>query len=78
MYVVGSSLDTVYQYALSTAWDVSTASYDSVSLSVSSQDILRRLDLIPMELKCIFLGLGLMIMSFSTHCTAWIYLQQVR
>ena len=38
MYVVGSALDTVYQYSLSTAWDVSTASYDSVSLSVSSQD----------------------------------------
>jgi DNA-binding beta-propeller fold protein YncE len=38
MYTVGTSNDTVYQYSLSTAYDVSTASYDSVSFSVSSQD----------------------------------------
>ena len=37
MYVVGFSNDTVYQYTLSTAWDVSTASYDSLSFSVTSQ-----------------------------------------
>ena len=37
MYVSGSSSDAVYQYTLSTAWDVSTSSYDSVSLSVSGQ-----------------------------------------
>ena len=38
IYGVGSVTDTVYQYSLSTAWDLSTASYDSVSLSVSAQD----------------------------------------
>lgn len=38
MYVVGTTSDTVFQYTLSTAWDLSTASYDSVSFSVSSQD----------------------------------------
>jgi len=38
MYVVGRANDSVYQYILSTAWDVSTASYDSVSFSVASQD----------------------------------------
>jgi sugar lactone lactonase YvrE len=38
MYIVGTSSDTVYQYSLSTAWDVSSASYDSVSLNVSSLD----------------------------------------
>ena len=37
MYVMGSANDTVYQYSL-TAWDLSTASYDSVSFSVASQD----------------------------------------
>jgi DNA-binding beta-propeller fold protein YncE len=37
MYAVGIVNDAVYQYSLSTAWDVSTASYDSVSFSVSSQ-----------------------------------------
>ena len=38
MYVVDAGNDSIYQYTLSTAWDISTASYDSVSLSVSSQD----------------------------------------
>ena len=38
MYVVGLVNDTVYQYTLSTAWDISTASYSSKSFSVASQD----------------------------------------
>lgn len=38
MYVVGNNTDNVYQYSLSTAWDVSTASYDGISFSVNSQD----------------------------------------
>lgn len=38
LYIVAYSNDAVYQYSLSTAWDISTASYDSVSLSVISQD----------------------------------------
>jgi len=38
MYYLGLNTDTVYQYTLSTAWDVSTASYDSVSFSFNSQD----------------------------------------
>ena len=38
VYVLSTSAsDAVYQYSLSTAWDVSTASYDSVSLSVATQ-----------------------------------------
>jgi len=36
MYVVGSSTDAIYQYNLSTAWNVSTAVYNS-SFSISSQ-----------------------------------------
>jgi 6-phosphogluconolactonase (cycloisomerase 2 family) len=39
VYAIGFATDAVYQYSLSTAWDISTASYDSVSLSVSSQDL---------------------------------------
>ena len=38
LYVVGASSDSVHQYSLSTAYDLSTASYDSVSFSFSSQD----------------------------------------
>ena len=37
MYICGDNSDSVYQYSLSTAFDVSTASYDSVSLDVSSE-----------------------------------------
>jgi len=37
MYVVGSTLDTVHQYTLSTAWDVSTATYSTKSFSVTTQ-----------------------------------------
>jgi|11BtaG_2_1085332.scaffolds.fasta_scaffold00379_5 DNA-binding beta-propeller fold protein YncE len=38
MYVVGNSTDKIFEYDLSTAFDLSTASYNSVNLSVSSQD----------------------------------------
>lgn len=37
MYIGGQVNDTLYQYTLSTPWDVSTASYDSVSFDCSSQ-----------------------------------------
>ena len=41
MYITGgtyTTTDKTEQYTLSTAWDISTASYDSVSLDHSSQD----------------------------------------
>ena len=38
MYIVGNSNDRVFQYSLSTPWNVSTATYNSISKSVSSQD----------------------------------------
>jgi hypothetical protein len=42
MFVLGtfvsvSSDDSVYQFSLSTAWDISTASYDNISFSVNDQ-----------------------------------------
>ena len=37
MYYTSNSTDTVYQYSLSTAWDISTASYDSKNFSVTTQ-----------------------------------------
>jgi len=39
MYIVGNSNDRVFQYSLSTPWNVNTATYDSISKDVSSQDI---------------------------------------
>ena len=38
MYAAGHATDAVYQYSLTSAFDISTASYDSASLSISSQD----------------------------------------
>ena len=38
VYIIGVNNDTIYQYTLSTAWDVSTASYASKSFSVTTQD----------------------------------------
>jgi 6-phosphogluconolactonase (cycloisomerase 2 family) len=38
MYVVGDSTDSVYQFSLSTVYDVSTASYDGKSFNVNTQN----------------------------------------
>jgi DNA-binding beta-propeller fold protein YncE len=38
MYIIGSTNDSVYEYNLSTAWDISTASYVQL-FSVASQEI---------------------------------------
>jgi 6-phosphogluconolactonase (cycloisomerase 2 family) len=38
LFIMQNQFDTIYQYTLSTAWDLSTASYASKSLSVSSQE----------------------------------------
>jgi sugar lactone lactonase YvrE len=38
MYIISITPDTIYQYTLSTAWDVSTASYDSITFVATSQD----------------------------------------
>ena len=37
MYVTGQSNDSVFQYSLSSAWDVDSASYNNKSFSVTSQ-----------------------------------------
>ncbi len=38
MFIVGSANSSIYQYSLSTPWDLITVSYDYVSFSVSAQD----------------------------------------
>jgi sugar lactone lactonase YvrE len=40
MYVVGQDTDSVYQYTLSTAWTISTATYDEKSVYVGDEDTL--------------------------------------
>lgn len=38
LYVVGSNNDIIYQYSLTTAWNVGTANYDSKSLYVGDEE----------------------------------------
>lgn len=38
MYMCGNSSDSVHQYSLSTAWDLSTLTFDSVSKSVTTEN----------------------------------------
>jgi len=38
MYIVGTAADAVFQYTLSTPWDISTASYASKTYSFSAQE----------------------------------------
>lgn len=42
MFALGFNSDTIYRYNLSTAWDISTASYSSVSFSVTAQETIPR------------------------------------
>jgi hypothetical protein len=42
LYMVGENSDTIYQYSVTTPFDLSTAYYDSVSLYIRSQDSLPR------------------------------------
>jgi hypothetical protein len=38
MYVIGVSADSILEYDLGTAWDVSTAVYNSISFSIAAQE----------------------------------------
>jgi sugar lactone lactonase YvrE len=72
MFVVGDTNDTVYQYTLTTAWDVSTASYASKSFSVAAQDT------VPLGLAFSSDGFTMFVVGFTndtvyqyTLTTAW-------
>jgi DNA-binding beta-propeller fold protein YncE len=57
MYVTGAANDTVYQYTLSTGFDVSTASYSSISFSYSAQEgVARSLSFNPTGTKMYIYG----------------------
>lgn len=38
MFVIGADQPTIVQYSLTTAWDISTASYDNISFNSNSED----------------------------------------
>ena len=72
MYVGGSTNDVIYQYSLSTPWDVSTSSYDSVSFSVTAQENnLRGLYIKPDGLKFYTIGIQADVVHQYTMSTAW-------
>ncbi|MBT6757570.1 MAG: hypothetical protein HOA84_04495 [Candidatus Jacksonbacteria bacterium] len=58
LYIVGSNEDTVYQYTLSTPWDVSTASYDTISFAVSEESTLYSIFIKPDGTKFYAVGQG--------------------
>lgn len=70
MYTLDNTSDDIFQYSLSTAWDITSASYDSVSLDCSSQTTS------PIGLKIVNGGTKLYITSTTviyqyTMSTAW-------
>lgn len=42
MFVLGSTSDSVFQYTLATAWDITTATYGGVSFSIATQEPIPR------------------------------------
>ena len=56
MYVSGYISDSIHQYTLSTAWDLSTASYDNVSFDGLAEGSLTGVRFKPDGLKMYFMG----------------------
>ena len=70
-YIVDSVSDTIYEYDLSTAWDISTASYLQ-SFSVSAQDaVAREIYFKPDGTKMFFVGLSNDKVYDYNLSTAW-------
>jgi DNA-binding beta-propeller fold protein YncE len=72
LYVVGTTTDTVYQYTLSTAWDISTASYALLSFVVATQETVpRALFFKPDGLKMFVIGTNGDDVNEYDLSTAW-------
>jgi len=71
-YIVGQTSDTVFQYSCATAWDISTASYDAKSFSISGQETLSLgLFFKPDGLKFYVVGLANTRVYQYSCATAW-------
>jgi DNA-binding beta-propeller fold protein YncE len=71
-YVIGFGNDAVDQYSLSTAWDISTTTNDSISFSVSTEDSTpRSVYFNPEGTKCYVLGQTTDAVYEYTLSTAW-------
>lgn len=71
LYIAGSSPEAVHQYTLSTAWDISTASYASKSLTLDSQTGIQGLTFSPDGTKLILCTFGDEALWSYTLSTAW-------
>ena len=72
LYAIGAGGDSIYQYSLSTAYDLSTISYDSVALSLNSQDTTpTALHFKSDGTKLYFIGLSSDTVYQYTLSTAW-------
>jgi len=72
MFVLGDSNKTIYQYSLSTVWDVSTASYDSESFLFTTQDATpEAIYFRPTGLELYMVGSGSLRIYKYTFGTAW-------
>ena len=73
MYIIGYSSDRIYQYTLSTAWDLNTASYDSVSFScVAQENTPMSVFFKPDGTKMYLVGWGGQSIYQYTLSTAWV------
>lgn len=72
MYICGTSSDSIHQYSLSSAWDISTASYDSKSLSVNAKETaVQAVRFFPDGLTVVVIGYGSRRLNEYTLSTAW-------
>ena len=72
MYLIGDQINSIYQYSLSTAWNVSTASSAGLSKSVSNEDVSPQAFVIsPDGTKLIVFGYSTKKMYQYTLSTAW-------
>lgn len=71
MYVIGTINDTVFQYNLGTAWDVSTASYASISFVVTQESTPNQVNLSADGLTMWIVGATGDDISQYTLGTAW-------
>ena len=69
MYVAGALSQTIYQYDLSTAWDVSTASYSSKSFAVGFDPTVH--DISSDGTKMVITNIGTFVVYEYTLSTAW-------
>lgn len=70
LYMLGDSNDTVYQYSMSVAWDISTLSYDSKSFAIGTNNSWRGMQFHPNGDQMMLMWVGSTVERYSLS-TAW-------